>query len=233
MKRLLRSILPFSGLVLAIILIKTISVSAYTANNPTTIDANLNNRAIAASSPTTPEGAILVTTLEDELNNDGDCSLREAIQAANTNTSVDACGTGDVLTDTIAFDVIGTITVTNQLSVTNGGPLIIDGAEVITTSGSGMTRVWWVEAGSDLILQNLAVIDGYVGNDNGAGLYNNGGNLTIDQCDFVGNHFTISDSLHYYGGGIYSVGGTLMLLTAASRTTDRWINIAMVVESQI
>ena len=89
MKRLLRSILPFSGLVLAIILIKTISVSAYTVNNPTTIDASLNSRAIAASSPTTPEGAILVTTLEDELNNDGDCSLREAIQAANTNTT---CG---------------------------------------------------------------------------------------------------------------------------------------------
>jgi hypothetical protein len=40
-------------------------------------------------------------------------------------------------------------------------------------------------------------------------LYNNGGILTIDQCDFIGNHFTISDSVHYYGGGIYSEGGTL------------------------
>ena len=32
---------------------------------------------------------ITVNTEEDELNNDGDCSLREAIQAANINANVD------------------------------------------------------------------------------------------------------------------------------------------------
>ena len=172
-----------------------------------------SSQAVAAPSPSMSVGAILVTTLEDELNNNGDCSLREAITAANNNTVVDACLAGDaVITDTIAFDVEGIITVTSQLSVTAGGPLVIDGEESITTSEGGSTRVWWVEVGSDLILQNLAVADGYVDNDNGAGLYNNGGNLTIDQCDFVGNHFTISDSLHYYGGGIYSVGGILNVI---------------------
>lgn len=127
--------------------------------------ARASNRVAATTSPSTPEGAILVTTLEDELNNDGDCSLREAIAAANTNTSVDNCGTGDVLIDTITFDVIGTITLTSQLFVTAGGPLVIDGGEVITTRGSSTTRVWWVEAGSELTLQNLAVADGYVGNE--------------------------------------------------------------------
>ncbi len=70
--------------------------------------------------------AMAVTTLEDELNTDGDCSLREALEAANTNTPVDACGAGDVLTDTITFGVAGTITVTSQLSVTAGGPLVVD-----------------------------------------------------------------------------------------------------------
>ncbi len=34
---------------------------------------------------------ITVTTTDDELNADGDCSLREAIQAANTDTAVDDC----------------------------------------------------------------------------------------------------------------------------------------------
>ena len=40
---------------------------------------------------------ITVNTTDDELNNDGDCSLREAVFAANANTDVDACtgGTGD------------------------------------------------------------------------------------------------------------------------------------------
>lgn len=35
-----------------------------------------------------------VTTTVDELNSDGDCSLREAIQAANTDVPVDNCGAG-------------------------------------------------------------------------------------------------------------------------------------------
>ena len=45
---------------------------------------------------------ITVTTLVDELNADGDCSLREAVRAANTNLAVDDCdaGQGDQ-TDTI------------------------------------------------------------------------------------------------------------------------------------
>ena len=41
-----------------------------------------------------PLPVISVTTTDDELNADGDCSLREAIQAANTNQTVDACPTG-------------------------------------------------------------------------------------------------------------------------------------------
>ena len=40
--------------------------------------------------------AIKVTTAQDELNEDGDCSLREAIQAANTDAPVDACAAGIV-----------------------------------------------------------------------------------------------------------------------------------------
>jgi CSLREA domain-containing protein len=41
--------------------------------------AGASSRVTAAPSLSTIEGAILVTTLEDELNTDGDCSLREAI----------------------------------------------------------------------------------------------------------------------------------------------------------
>jgi CSLREA domain-containing protein len=120
--------------------------------------AEASNHNAAASSPDTPEGAILVTTLEEELNNDGDCSLREAITAANENAPIDACLAGDsIFTDTITFSVSGTITVTSQLSVTAGGPLVVDGSEALTVSGGGTTRVWWVDTGSVLTLQGLAV----------------------------------------------------------------------------
>ena len=46
---------------------------------------------------------ITVTTLDDELNADGDCSLREAIEAVNTGVSVDACSV-DLGRDAIVFD---------------------------------------------------------------------------------------------------------------------------------
>ena len=48
--------------------------------------------------------SITVTTIDDELNSDGDCSLREAITAANTNAAVDNCPAGDDgATDTITL----------------------------------------------------------------------------------------------------------------------------------
>jgi len=42
-----------------------------------------------------PEASIVVNTPEDELNTDGDCSLREAITAANTDAPSDACPAGN------------------------------------------------------------------------------------------------------------------------------------------
>jgi CSLREA domain-containing protein len=184
-----------------------------------------SSRAAAAPSPSNPEGTMLVTTLEDELNSDGDCSLREAITAANYNAAVDACGAGDsVITDTITFDVAGTIVVTSQLSVTAGGPLVIDGGDVITTSGGGTTRVWWAEQYAKLSLFHLTISDGFAEGDfggglnsngktiivnstfirnegwGGSGLFNSGGNMAIINSNFVNN---IATSV---GGGIYNLG---------------------------
>jgi CSLREA domain-containing protein len=42
-------------------------------------------------SPVLAGGTTTVKTTADELNNDGDCSLRAAIQAINTGVAVDAC----------------------------------------------------------------------------------------------------------------------------------------------
>jgi CSLREA domain-containing protein len=145
-----------------------------------------SSQAVADSSPSTPEGTILVTTLKDELNNDGICSLREAIQAANDNTDVDACPAGDaVFTDTITFDVAGIITVTSQLSVTAGGPLVIDGGNVITTTGGGTARVWWVDTDGKLTLGHLAMVNGE--SIKGGSLYNNKGTVAIASASFSGN----------------------------------------------
>jgi len=44
--------------------------------------------------PTVRAAGIIVNTTDDELNDDGDCSLREAIRAANSDSAVDACTAG-------------------------------------------------------------------------------------------------------------------------------------------
>jgi CSLREA domain-containing protein len=84
--------------------------------------------------------AITVNTTADELSTNGNCSLREAIQAANTDAAVDACtaGSGD---DVITLPA-GTYTLlltgagenanaTGDLDILNN--LTIDGAGAAST----------------------------------------------------------------------------------------------------
>ena len=158
-----------------------------------------SNRADAATYTTNPEAAILVTTLEDELNTDGDCSLREAITAANDNTPVDNCGTGDaVITDTITFEVSGTIILNEQVVVSDTHPLVIDGGDVITLQGSGWTRIMQVKPEANLNVSNLTFYAGYDGEGGGA-LYNQG-TINIINCTFSMNGCSGT------GGGLFNIG---------------------------
>jgi CSLREA domain-containing protein len=96
---------------------------------------------------------ISVTTTADELNNNGNCSLREAIRAANTNSKVDSCAAGSSSsTDTITLQA-GTY----GLSLEGGnedsaktGDLDITGA--LTINGAGMSA-----------LSNLTIKSGTIG----------------------------------------------------------------------
>jgi len=96
--------------------------------------------------------AIAVTTTVDELNTDGDCSLREAVRAANTNLAVDACTAGqNDQTDTITVPA-GTYTLTlagNENDAAQGDLDLRDNAVVndaaadlvITGAGAATTIV--------------------------------------------------------------------------------------------
>jgi CSLREA domain-containing protein len=172
--------------------------------------------AAAASMQTNPDmqSALLVTTLEDELNTDGDCSLREAVEAANTNATVDACGAGEVLTDTITFEVAGTITVTSQLSVTAGGPLVVDGGDLIAISGGGTTRVLFTRVDALVSLLNLSITDGMAASLDGGGIANYG------QLVLVNMH--VDHNQGSRGGAIRNVGTlTLINSTLSGNSADR------------
>ncbi len=85
---------------------------------------------------------INVTTTTDELNVDGDCSLREAVAAANYDVAVDACpaGNGGDIIDVPA----GTYTVaaiTPGPSNTGTNPLQLIGSVTLRGAGAGATRI--------------------------------------------------------------------------------------------
>ncbi|MCS7249185.1 MAG: CSLREA domain-containing protein [Anaerolineales bacterium] len=106
-----------------------------------------------------------VNTLDDNTNNDSFCTLREAILAANDAPANSNCGVGGGGDDTIEFSVSGVIRIASTLPniVSGQGKLRIDSNQSISVNGdsnsdfSGDVRVFWVDSGAHLILEELTV----------------------------------------------------------------------------
>ncbi len=101
---------------------------------------------------------------------DADCSLREAIAAANALTS----------DDVITFSVNGTFTLTNgELSIANNGTLTINGngAAQPIVSGNNASRVFTINSGVTAALNGLTIANGNLssaGTNQGSGILNRG-----------------------------------------------------------
>lgn len=146
---------------------------------------------------------IVVNTTADELNSDGDCSLREAIQSANSNTSVDACTAGsgtdtiNVPAGTYVLSISGTgedANATGDLDITSN--LSINGASATSTiiDGGGIDRVIEVRPGATVQMNSVTVRNG-----NNSGIFNQG-TLTLNN-DTVTNNTRVD-----FGGGILNFG---------------------------
>ena len=137
-----------------------------------------------------------VTKITDT--NDGicdiDCSLREAIETANSNKDDDSIVFDQNVFNTPQIIVLsGTELSTRSLS---GALKIIGlGTDLLSISGNNSSRVFLVEASSSLQLENLTITDG--NSTVGGGIKADGG-LLIDNV-VVKNNFVISN-----GGGIFS-----------------------------
>jgi CSLREA domain-containing protein len=162
----------------------------------------------------------------------GGCTLREAINAANSSSGV---------ADTITFDLgpLATITLDATLgqlpTITDAAGLTIDGEDAdITVSGGDEVRVFQVGGGATLALEHLTVSDGFADassplNARGAGVNNTGGTLRITNSTISGNrttdlgggvatesqggtvnvtNSTFSDNSAQSGGGLYSLATT-------------------------
>ncbi len=150
---------------------------------------------------------ISVTTTDDELNSDGDCSLREAIQAANTDAAVDACTAGsgadtiDLPANTYTLSIAGTgedANATGDLDIT--ADLTITGAGQATTiiDGNATDRVFDVRPSATVEISGMTVRNGNPGSGHGGGIANNGGPLTLKNSTVTDNRTAGA------GGGFYN-----------------------------
>ena len=179
--------------------------------------------ALAASILLLPAAAmgasILVNTADDEFNNDGDCSLREAVHSANTNpvSGVDACNGGNTGADTITILVNGTIQLTSQIEVTEAVSIVGLGMDATFIDGGEQTRHFIVDMPDnthDFSLASLTLERGRSDEDNnGPGGIRGGGSLRllqvgtvdIESVRFRDNQAVTSTKLDVRGGAILSL----------------------------
>jgi len=131
---------------------------------------------------------ITVDTTDDELNSDGDCSLREAIRAANIDAAVDGCGPG-AGADTIQFNLTtpAVITLTQGQLTIRRDPLTIEGPGVnsLAISGDNTARIFDVTNNVAVTLSGMTVRDGNATSP-GGGLRTVGTLALIDTA-FINN----------------------------------------------
>ncbi|WP_143537329.1 choice-of-anchor Q domain-containing protein [Rubrivirga sp. SAORIC476] len=152
---------------------------------------------------------ITVDTNNDEQNTDGDCSLREAIAAANTDAVVDGCTAGDGA-DTIVFGggvLLPNVTL-NQDGFVVTSQISIDGALLlgtITLDGDNRYRIFDVSTSGDLTLSNMTLTRGGRVDRGGAVLVREGARFSASDVSFDDN-WAAGDAATDGGGAIYALG---------------------------
>ena len=128
-----------------------------------------------------------------------DCSLREAVKAAN------AASSDDVITFDGSLQGQGAITLTSEIVINNAGTLTINGqnySQAIT--GYFATRIFYIN-GATVNLRVLALERGNgvgaTGSGSGGAIHVNGGSLTLDTVRLSGNNAANSGGAVTYNGG--------------------------------
>lgn len=182
-----------------------------------------------SSAPARAGTTITVDTTNDELNSDGDCSLREAIRAANLDAAVSGCPAGSgadtiiLPSGTYVLKIAGAsedAAVTGDLDI--AGDLTITGAgasESIVEGGGDTTqdRAFQVISGSvsisGITIQNSELGFGQAG---GGVFVNSAGALTLTNS-------TVNNNAAYSGGGITSGGNlTIINCTVSNNRSEDW-----------
>ncbi len=149
---------------------------------------------------------ITVTSNLDSTSGDGLCSLREAVIAANTDTTVDACPAGHGADTITLLPGVYPLTVAGrgeQLAATGDLDIYADltlagaGPETTLIDGSRLDRVLEVRGGAAVQVSGVAITNGDAdaNAEDGGGIYVNGGQLILTNS-------VLRDNAGQYGGGL-------------------------------
>jgi hypothetical protein len=150
------------------------------------------------------------------------CTLRAAVQLANSTAN-----TADTLTlpaGAYKLDHTGpneNAASTGDLDITS--PITINGTDKTTTiiDGNATDRVFHIQSGGNLTLQNLTVRNGKVTGALGGGIYNEDGIADLESVVVTANTAQTSSSAGGSGGGIYNNGTmTLDNCTVSNNTVN-------------
>src|SRR5262245_37561460 len=200
------------------------------------LGANLMLMAIYA--PLARAATITVTTTDDEINADGDCSLREAIRAANLDQAVDACPAGSgadtinlpagsyVLTIAGASEdaaLTGDLDITEDLTISGAGP------SSTTIDANGLDRAIHIFSNTAVQIADVTIRGGATSIQAGSGIlvYESSSALTLTRSrvtNNVGNaglwvnsgRLTVIDSRiqNNTGGGVSVGTGTATIINS-------------------
>lgn len=143
----------------------------------------------------------------DSLEINMECSLSDAILAANTDTAVGGCPAGD------GEDLIDLSGMSGTIDLYEPLPPITDTLTIVGPGSANLTirrapdsladfPIFQIDGGN-VLLGDLTISGGRA--SSGGGIVNNGANLTLQSVHVTGNEATSS------GGGILNRGGTLTL----------------------
>ncbi|MEX1253946.1 MAG: choice-of-anchor Q domain-containing protein [Dehalococcoidia bacterium] len=186
--------------------------------------------ALVASRPSQAGAVINVNTTDDESNDDGDCSLREASQALSGG-AVDACPAGNAINIPA-----GTYVLTmGQIDIFYNGSITGAGAGSTIIDGNEDDRVFYLSSKGGPItvtMTGLTVQNGFAEESDGGGIYvepdvtltlndsvvqnntaeDDGGGIVLFDGTVTLNNTTVSGNFGEDGGGVYNEGPDTLIV---------------------
>lgn len=182
---------------------------------------------LAAAAPPARAAVFIPTKLTDSADGacDSDCSLREAVLAANAADGADFIVLGP---GTYSLSLAGTdedLGATGDLDVLEDLAIVGRDAAGTVIDANKIDRVFDVQAGARLELVSLTVTDGHVLGGIG-GIGGNGGGIRVaGELDLTRALVSLNEAAIGKGGGIASVGGAVLNIDQSSilqnRSTDQ------------